>query len=375
MSNLPAAPDYRVVHRMQGTIMSRDLQLRPPCAQMAAMRAALRTLRLLSALLAGVVLTSAVPAFSHGAGTAPPPPAGSASAPATGAPRPLEPQDLLLACPTTRDYVGRVLAAVMVDGRGPYRFIVDTGANDSTISPKLAAALGLALSSTKSLKIAGVTGTEIVPSVPIESLRAGAMVIAHSQLPVVWSPIMTGADGILGAAGLAQDSLLVDFLHNTVVIHTADDVGIPSGYARVQATRLRSGLLSIPGEVGGVPVDAIIDTGSPQTLGNMALYRALYSKPGTGGQAKVYGVTKQVRPGNVQVAPTVDLGAIRIGNAVLVYGDFPIFEVWGLTEHPAIILGMDVLGTVDAFAIDFRHAEIGVAPRDYDPSQHVGPAG
>jgi len=335
------------------------------------MRAALGTLRLLSALLAGVALASAVPVFSHAAGAATEPPAGSVSAAAaSSAPLPAKPQDLLLACPTTRDYVGRVVAAVMVDGRGPYRFIVDTGANESTISPKLAATLGLAQSSTKSLRIAGVTGTEIVPSVSIDSLRAGAMEIARSQLPVVWSPIMTGADGILGAAGLAQDSLLVDFLHNTVVIHTADDVGIPSGYARVRATRLPSGLLSIPGEVGGVPVDAIIDTGSPQTLGNMTLYRALYSKPEVGGQAKVYGVTKQVSPGNVQVAPTVDLGAIRIGNAVLVYGDFPIFEVWGLTKRPVIILGMDVLGTVDAFSIDFRHAEIGVAPRVYDPSQH-----
>ena len=258
----------------------------------------------------------------------------------------------------------------MVDGKGPFRFIIDTGANASTISPKLATALGLSPSAGRPLRIAGVTGTEMVPSVPIESLQAGALVIGHSQLPVIWSPIMTGADGILGAAGLAQDSLLVDFRHNTVVISSADAAAIPLGYARVQATRLRGGLLSVPGEVGGVPVDAIIDTGSPQTLGNMALYRALYSNQ-EGGSARVYGVTKQVRPGNVQIAPTVDLGAIRIGNAVLVFGDFPIFKVWGLTEHPAIILGMDVLGSVDAFSIDFRHAELGIAPQDYDPNQHI----
>jgi hypothetical protein len=189
---------------------------------------------------------------------------------------------------------------------------------------------------------------------------------------------MTGADGVLGAAGLVNDSLLVDFRHNTVVISSADAAAVPSGYARVQANRIRGGLLSVPGEVGGVPVDAIIDTGSPQTLGNMALHRALYSNPQAGGKAgaaRVYGVTKQVRPGNVQVAPTVDLGAIRIGNAVLVFGDFPIFKVWGLTERPAIVLGMDVLGTVDAFSIDFRRAEFGIAPQYYDPSQHIGLTG
>jgi predicted aspartyl protease len=258
----------------------------------------------------------------------------------------------------------------MVDGRGPFRFIVDTGANESTISPKLAAALGLVPSISRPVRVAGVTGTAIVPSVAIESLRAGAFVIAHSQLPLISSPIMTGADGILGAAGLAQDSLLVDFLHNTVEIRTADSSGIPLGAVRLRATRLRTGLLSVPGDVGDIAVDAIIDTGSPQTLGNLALYRALYSEPRGGGKARVYGATKQVRPGDVHLAPEVDLGTLRIGNAVLVFGDFPIFKVWGLTEHPVIILGMDVLGTVDALTIDFRHAEIGVTPRAYDSIVH-----
>ena len=46
-----------------------------------------------------------------------------------------------------------------------------------------------------------------------------------------------------------------------------------------------------------------------------------------------------------------------------------------MTARPVIILGMDVLGTVDAFAIDFRHAAIGVAPRQYDPNQHIGLTG
>ena len=348
------------------------LQPGPPCAQMPPMRTALGSLRLLCVLLAGVAVARAgppLPAFPNGANVAPAPIASSASAP--GAPPALKPQDRLLACPTTRDYAGRVVATVMVDGKGPYRFIIDTGANESTISPQLAVALGLAPSVRDSIRVAGITGTAVVPSVAVESLRAGALVITHSQLPVISSPIMIGADGILGAAGLVEDSLLVDFQHNTVEIRPADNAAVPAGYARLQARRLRGGLLSVPGEVGGVPVDAIIDTGSPQTLGNIALYRALYSHPRADTSARVYGVTKQVRPGNVQVAPTVDLGAIRIGNAVLVFGDFPIFKVWGLTAHPAIILGMDVLGTVDAFSIDFRHAQLGVAPRAYDPNQRI----
>ncbi|MBW4050359.1 MAG: hypothetical protein HIU85_02695 [Proteobacteria bacterium] len=329
------------------------------------MRAALRILRLPCALLAGAALASAVlaspvpprsPAARAGPAVVPP----QAVDPA----KPLPPQDLLLACPTTRDYVGRVVAEVMVDGKGPFRFIIDTGANQSTIAPRLAAALGLTSSAREPIRVAGVTGTAIVPSVRIESLRAGALNITHTRLPVIWSPIMAGADGILGAAGLDHDSLLVDFRRNTVEIRRASGSGLREGYARLRATRLPGGLLSVPGEVGNVRVTAIIDTGSPQTLGNMALFRILYADARSRGKfasASVYGATKQVRLGEVHLTPAIDLGSIRIGKPVLVFGDFPIFDTWGLTRQPAIILGMDVLGTVNAFSIDFRYAELNLA--------------
>lgn len=328
----------------------------------ALMRAALRSLCLPWVVTAGVAL----------AGTPPVPPDSSRTAIATGSgpanapPEALSSQDLLLACPTTRDHVGRVVANAMVDGKGPFRFIIDTGANHSTASPRLATSLGLAPSIRDSMRVAGITGTAIVPSIPIRDLRAGDLTITHAQFPIIWSAIMTGADGILGVAGLTDDSLLVDFRHNRVVISRAESAAIPAGFTRIHASRLHDGLLSVPGQVGDVWVTAIIDTGSPQTLGNMPLYRALNSAPPGGAKApaaNVYGATRQVRPGQVQVAPTVDLGAIRIGNAVLVFGDFPIFTVWGLSQRPAIILGMDVLGTVNAFSIDFRHAEIGIDPR------------
>lgn len=325
------------------------------------MRVAPRIVRLPYALLAAAGLASTALAL-------PPPAAAPALSPyPQGTP--------LLACPTTRDYVGRVVATVTVDGKGPFRFIIDTGANESTISPKLAAALGLAPSAIDPLRVAGVTGTAIVPSVPIQSLRVGALAIAHTNLPVIWSPIMGGTDGILGAAGLGGDILFVDFRHDTVEIRPADGAVVPAGYTRVMGGRLSGGLLSLAGEVGQVPVTAIIDTGSPQTLGNLALFRALYSHSQAGGKpvtALVYGATKQVRAGRVKPAPTIEFGAVQIANPVLVFGDFPIFKVWGLMGRPAIILGMDALGTVDAFSINFQNAEIDVAaPRVYEPTAYV----
>lgn len=295
-----------------------------------------------------------------------PAPAASQAAAAAQVPQPASPQDLLFACPTSLDHIGRVVAAVMIDGKGPFRFIIDTGANRSTISPHLAAVLRLQPSLQQAIRVTGITGTAEVATVPIEKLQAGDVVISHTRFPVIEAPIMAGADGILGAAGLQEERLLVDFRHNRVVITRSHGDSVPWGFTRVSATRLNGGLLSVPGEVGNVHVEAIIDTGSQHTLGNLALYRALYAHERGKGKylaTDVYGATRQVGAGRLQLAPVIDLGALRIAGVALVFGDFHIFEAWGKTDRPAMVLGMDVLGTVNAFAIDFRHEVIAIDSR------------
>lgn len=292
--------------------------------------------------------------------------AGLPSAPGAPAGAALPPQDLLFACPTTLDHLGRVVAAVMVDGKGPFRFVVDTGANHSIISPQLAALLGLTPSSAQAIRVTGITGSAQVASVPVEMLRAGDLEIADTRFPVIWSSVMAGAAGILGVAGLSGDRLLVDFDHNQVIITRSHGDSFPFGFARIWAARLNGGLLSVPGHVGDVPVQAVIDTGSQHTLGNLALYRALFEhEQGKGNyiDTDVYGATKQVGNGRLQVAPVIDLGGMKIDDAALVFGDFHIFQAWGLTSEPTIILGMDVLGTLKAFAVDFRYGEIGIDSR------------
>src|SRR6185437_12856300 len=223
--------------------------------------------------------------------------AGLPSAPGAPAAAALPPQDLLFACPTTLDHLGRVVAAVMVDGKGPFRFVVDTGANHSIISPQLAALLGLTPSLAPAIRVTGITGSAQVASVPIEMLRAGDLEISNTRFPVIWSSVMAGAAGILGAAGLSEDRLIVDFEHNQVQITRSHGEALPWGFTRLWATRLNGGLLSVPGHVGSVPVQAIIDTGSQHTLGNLALYRELFEREQGKGDyinTDVYGATQQV---------------------------------------------------------------------------------
>jgi hypothetical protein len=72
----------------------------------------------------------------------------------------------------------------------------------------------------------------------------------------------------------------------------------------------------------------------------------------------VYGATIDVEKGELHLAPTIALGPVRIARVDVVFGDFHIFEVWGMQSLPAIIIGMDVLGTADSLGIDFRRSEV-----------------
>ena len=282
----------------------------------------------------------------------------------------------LFACPTTLDHIGRVVAPVMIDGRGPFRFVVDTGASRSSVGPGLVQTLGLKMSTVPALQLEGITGSAPVSAVTIERLSAGNINIEHMPMPVLWEPVMAGADGILGIAGLSDQTLLVDFEHNRVVLGSTLDPSVRFHYSRVRTKVVSGGLMTAVAYVGDVRVLAIIDTGSERSLGNPMLQKALglRDEPGEATPVTaVYGATEQVEAGRVIHAPIIGIGPLRVEGVDLIYGDFHIFKLWKLQNTPAIILGMDVLGTVNALGFDFPHHALYVASARStgDPFSHI----
>ncbi|HEY1314993.1 MAG TPA: retroviral-like aspartic protease family protein [Steroidobacteraceae bacterium] len=270
-------------------------------------------------------------------------------------------QASLLALPTTRDHIGRVVVQASVNGKGPFRFIVDTGATHSTITPDLVRALGLKPADLPTVVLNGITGTTQVSAVNLDTLQTGDLTIDGVLVPVVSGPIMAGADGIFGAAGLTEKSLSVDFLHNRVEISGGVQAAVRAQALRIHATRVAQGLMVLAMQVGGVHALAVIDTGSERTLGNLALRDALSERrrPGTVAQVtSVYGATAQVERGEICRAPTISIDSLRINDVQVVYGDFHVFRVWDMQEKPAMIIGMDVLGTLASLGIDFKNQVI-----------------
>ena len=224
--------------------------------------------------------------------------------------------------------------------------------------------MGLQTSEAATVVLDGITGSAQVAFVNIDRLQAGEMIIEATVLPVVSADIMGGADGILGAAGFTTKSLMVDFQHNRVAISRSVAAAVRTEAQKVHALRLAHGLITLETRVGGVPVQAVIDTGSERTLGNLALRDAL-RMPGRAAAVaqvtSVYGATEKIEAGEIRIAPTIVIDSLRITDVAIVYGDFHIFKVWEMVSKPAMIIGMDVLGTVPALGIDFETHDVYLA--------------
>ena len=258
------------------------------------------------------------------------------------------------AIPTTTDRVGRVVTAVYIGEQGPLRFILDTGANRSALAERTVQSLGLVPGG--QAMVHGITGSAVMPTVEIAQLRAGELTFPGQRLAVLPDTIFAGADGILGIDVVQHARIDVDFANDQVSVRRSGARALGDRVV-VPARLSRGGLLLIHGKVGRVRVKAIIDTGAERSLGNEALRKALAvrEKDWFGGEAtKVVGATAQVAEGYAFVAPTVALGGdANVDNLAVTFGDFHVFRIWSLLDEPALVIGMDALGTLPGFSVDY----------------------
>ncbi len=277
---------------------------------------------------------------------------------------PTDATDAALALSTTLDRIGRVLAPVMVNGRGPFRFVLDTGANRSVLSPRVTDAVGLTPSLETPIQVHGVTGTAVLPTVFVDEIRAGNLsVVRGKRMPVLSGPVLADADGILGIEGLSRSRIDIDFENGTVTIARSRGVPAGEGMRVVPVTLRHRGLLVTDAQVGGVRVKAIIDTGAERTLGNLALLAALDpARAKRIAAATVHGATPELTEGTAFIAPTITLGAIELEDLEVTFGELHVFRLWDLVDRPALLIGMDLIGTVRRLGIDYQRREVQVMP-------------
>ena len=304
---------------------------------------------------------------------APPPPAApaapAAAVPAEALPTPAEQLEEVIVqttepryvSPTRRDRIGRIWAPVLIDGKGPYRMVLDTGASHSAITTRAAQSLGSAPVTTT--LVTGFTGTAIVPTLHVNSLEVGELLIGPSDLPVL-SDVFGGAQGVLGIEGLQNKRIYADFSHDRLEITLSHGERARNGFVVVPLTQTTLGLLVADVHVGNVRAKAIVDTGAQGTVGNLALRHALMRVPPRNVRPEeIVGVTLDVQTGDNLPAPDIDFGTLQVKGAHITFGDMYLFQHWKLTREPTLTLGMDMLGSFEVLIIDYNRHELQIRPR------------
>jgi hypothetical protein len=261
--------------------------------------------------------------------------------------------------PTRRDQIGRIWAPVLINGRGPFRLVLDTGASSSAVTAMVALALDMPTDRSPPVMLRGVTGEATVPTIKVDTLSVGDLAVDSALLPIV-PDALGGAEGVLGSEGLKNKRIFIDFRHDQIAITYSRDERAERGYSTVPFKLIHGQLIVIDALVGDVHAKAIIDTGGQATIGNLALRDALLSRnrvyrarPDT-----IQGATLAIENGELIDTPPIAMGPIQIRDYGVTFANVYIFKHWRVTDQPAIMIGMDALGTLDALVIDYRRKEL-----------------
>lgn len=263
---------------------------------------------------------------------------------------------------------GRATVPVYLNEQGPFQFIVDTAANASVISSDLVERLQL--ESIGAIGMHTLVGREVVPAVRAARLESGTLDARGVRLAVGLRSAIAGLDGLLGCDLLVESKVILNFRGTQRVRIARSNAPARNFLDRmasetpqvVAGVRLFGSLLMVPAWIGGNAAIAIIDSGAEGTILNRAAALTGRATPlvPTDGQRRrrIQSPTGEATTGEAMSLPSLRFAGISISDLPVAVGDFHSFEVWGLADQPAVLIGLDILRLFDAVHIDLKRSEL-----------------
>lgn len=257
----------------------------------------------------------------------------------------------------------RLAARVQLEPRRVSLFVLDTGAQATSLSDRLVAEMGLARG--PDMLVHSVTASSLVPSAILPRLKLQGESFDHVIAPV-FPFSQLGAEGLLGLNHLQAFNLLLDIRRQQASLTPSQSSGVSFNFgASTNATRIprrmtsvpslrKDGLLLMAVRVGAIEAVAFLDTGAQYSVANLKLLQALGYSPERTQERMVYGVSGPPMSVRSGPAPTLELGNKRLAQTPLLFGDMHIFGVLNLLSHPALMIGADILGRFDRVGIDYH---------------------
>jgi len=237
-----------------------------------------------------------------------------------------------------KDAAERMTVPVLLSGHGPYRFLVDTGANRTAVSRQVASQLRFVAGAGAALHDAA--GVSNVSTATVPTLQLTRKEVRNIDAALLESANM-GADGILGTDSLRAQRVLFDFEAQTlsIVPSAVPDFKVEPGTIVVQGARKNGRLVVTDATANDRPLTVVVDTGAQYSIGNAALRRALLGSKALG---PAYQVELQTVTGDRLAGEYMFVRELEIGGVTLK-------EKWG--EGPKSYLGLTIVGFPNLFTV------------------------
>ena len=257
------------------------------------------------------------------------------------------------------DQYDRMTVPVRVAGYGPYRFLIDTGADRTAISSALARQLRL--SDRKDVKLHSMTGVSDIETANVPVLDITAKKVRNIDAALLESEHM-GADGILGLDSLRSQRILFDFKKQMLTVVPAETYVRDDKDTIVVTAKVRNGRLILShARAEGTPLTLVIDTGAQVSVGNGALLKKLSrGSVRRTGQIELHSVTGEKLIGEYTIVRQLTVGGVTLKELPIVFVDSHAFQRLGLDKKPALLLGMNALRGFDKVSIDFYRKKLKV---------------
>lgn len=246
---------------------------------------------------------------------------------------------------------------VWIGDKGPFSFIVDTGASRSAFASHAVSRLGGSWQPGEPVRIATPAGNLDVPTIPVGTMRAGGRPLAIRRLPVLPRLALTTADGLLGADAFVGAMLHLDFRAGHVQLSATRELAQRS--RAVPLRREAGGLLVVNATVGSRVVAALLDTGSLDSVASTALARL----DATREETQLRGADGALLESSPAMLPAVAIGETRWPPGPVRRANLaPPPGVTAPPDGAALLLGLDRLAEFDWLAVDYLHGLVQFSP-------------
>ncbi len=266
-----------------------------------------------------------------------------------------------LAIEAGTDTANRMTVPVMINGQGPFQFVIDTGADRTVISQELADRL--ALPALGKAKLHAMTGTAMVRVVKIDKVQVSTN-IARNVRAAALPARNLGADGLLGIDSLKGQRVIMDFREQTARIVPAIRNGKTApedeGMIVVTAQTRLGQLVMVDADANGQKVWVVVDTGAQNSVGNSRL-KSLLVKRNAGFPLKPIGMTDvlgKTMAAEYAVVEKMRFGSIAMSGAAIAFADAHPFKLFALHNKPSLLLGMEGLRSFDRISVDFANKKL-----------------